>query len=260
MKKFSFLLFGFLMFITLGATNAFAAEDLTQEEREILLNEVGLADEDLEILPLDQLRMFIEEDAEVVSEDTKIVTFSETPTQEPGQITTFAISSSQLQLTGKAVKLSNNSSGQKRYNLYGTWKWLKSPINAYVDGMSIGFESGLGIKFPTSGGKISEHSHEYATYERGVKNRREYSTSPDDWAPGNGVAALYDIKQGGVSHQGFISQNVYMTNGSGTSNLKFEYAHATTVFNPAFSISKGVFGVTVGTTIQTANFASTLKW
>ncbi|MDA6130786.1 hypothetical protein OSK38_25805, partial [Escherichia coli] len=162
---------------------------------------------------------FIEEDAKVVLENSEIVTFYENPVQE-GRITTFGtISSSKLQLTGKAVKLANSSSGQKRYNLYGTWKWLSSPVNTYVDGMSIGFESGLGITLPTSGGKVVEHSHEYATYENGKKNRREYSASPDDWAPGSGVAALYDIRQGGVSHQGFISQNVYMTKSTGTSNL-----------------------------------------
>ncbi|MGC7931614.1 hypothetical protein ACP3VS_23790 [Lysinibacillus sp. VIII_CA] len=261
MKKICISLFGLFLFVTLGTGNTFASEGLTQEEEEILLNEVGLENEDLEILPLEQLRMFIAEDAEVVLEESEIVTFNEIPTFEEGRITTFgSISESKLKITGKAVKLSNNSSGQKRYNLYGTWKWITAPINTYVDGMSIGFESGLGILLPTSGGKISEHSHEYATYERGIKNLREHSVYPDDWAPGNGVAALYDIVQGGSGHSGYISQNVYMTNSTGSTNLKFEYAHARTIFNPSFSVSKGVFGVSVGKTIDTADFASTLNW
>lgn len=260
MKKISGLFFG-LLFIALGTTNVHASENLTQGEKDLLINQVGLSEEDLEILPLEELRMFIEEDAEVVVENSEIVSFYEFPVQGKGLVTPMgAISEKKLKVTGKAVKLANNSKGQKRYNLYGSWKWLSSPINTYVDGMSIGFESGNGITFPTSGGKISEHSHEYSTYERGVKNRREYSTSPDDWAPGNGVGAKYDLRQGGVSHQGFISQNVYMAKSTGTSNLKFEYGHAKTALEPSFSVSRGVFGVSVGKTIDTADFAATLRW
>lgn len=262
MKKICIFLFGLFLFVILGTNNALASEGLTQEEREILLNEVGLEETDLEILPLEHLRMFIEEDAKVVLEKSEIVTFYESPIQTIEGIAPLgSISEKKLELNGKSVQLSNSSSGQKRFNLYGTWKWITAPINCYVDGMSIGFESGNGIIIPTSSnGKIAEHSHEYATYESGKKNQREYSVYPDDWSPGNGVAALYDIVQGGSGHQGYISQNVYMTQSTGTTNLKFEYAHATTVFNPAFSISKGIFGVTAGTTIDTRDFAATLKW
>ncbi|MEB7453192.1 hypothetical protein [Lysinibacillus sphaericus] len=53
--------------------------------------------------------MFIAEGAEVVLEESEIVTFNEIPTFEEGRITTFgSISESKLKITGKAVKLSNN--------------------------------------------------------------------------------------------------------------------------------------------------------
>ncbi|MDM5349730.1 hypothetical protein QUF65_02370 [Lysinibacillus sphaericus] len=58
---------------------------------------------------MEQLRMFIAEGAEVVLEESEIVTFNEIPTFEEGRITTFgSISESKLKITGKAVKLSNN--------------------------------------------------------------------------------------------------------------------------------------------------------
>ncbi|QTB24521.1 hypothetical protein J1907_11055 [Lysinibacillus sphaericus] len=58
---------------------------------------------------MEQLRMFIAEGAEVVLEESEIVTFNEIPTFEEGRITTFgSISESKLKFTGKAVKLSNN--------------------------------------------------------------------------------------------------------------------------------------------------------
>lgn len=259
MKRALALFLGALFFLVLSNNNVLAFESITQEQKEILINEVGLSEEDLDILPEDHLLMLIDEGAEVVSSNSEIIEFLEV--REPGDMTTFGtIKTSKLKLTGKTIKLSNNSKGQKRYQLYGTFKWLSNPINAYTDAMSIGYESGKGITLPTSGGKVMEHSHEYATYERGIKNRREYSTTPDDYSPGNGVGAKYNIRQGGVSHQGYISQNVYMTKSTGTSNLKFEYGHQKTVFSPSFSISKGVFGISPGIGTDTQYFADTLEW
>ncbi|KPB03068.1 hypothetical protein [Bacillus sp. CHD6a] len=261
MKKSAGIFCLILLFFIFGNSNAHASASLTQEEKELLINVVGLSSDDLEILPVETLREFIEQDAKVVLEGTTTHTIYDAPKDSNGEYLPEAlISPKKLQLTGKAIKLSNASNGRKRYNLYGTWKWLSSPANTYVDAMSIGFESGKGIVIPTSGGNVVEHSHEYATYERGVKNRREYSTRPDSYYPGAGVGALYDLRQGGVSHQGYISQNVQMSQSTGVTNLKFEYAHAKTIFNPSFSVSKGIFGITPGVSIDTNYYADTLEW
>ncbi|KAA0548441.1 hypothetical protein FZW96_07660 [Bacillus sp. BGMRC 2118] len=265
MKKLFVLMFSSLLFFVVGSVSVQASTDvpdLTEEERTVLLNEVGLSVEDLEILPVEHLRNLIEENAEVVLDDYKIVEIFEPIKTKPGQISTNGtISATKLKLTGKAVRLANNSAGQERFQLYGTWEWLSSPVNAYEDGFSVGFESGLGIKIPTSGGNVSEHSHEYATYERGIKNRREYHVYPESYGPGSGVGAVYDIRQGGVGHRGYLSQNVYMTTSSGTSNIKFEYGHAKTIVTPSFTVgTSGIFGINPGISVDTRYWAGELKW
>lgn len=261
MKKLVVLLLGLFTFSFANATDAYATEDLTQKERLILINEVGLSEDILDIISVEELRELIEDDAKIVSSNEEIVEFFETSKYVLGEPTTLGtIKPSKLKLTFSVAKLSNTSDGNKRYKLTGTFKWLSNPINAYKDALSIGYESGKGITLPTSKGKINGHTYEYSTYERGQKNLRERGTTPTDYSPGNGVGSVFNIRQGGISNQGYISQIVYMEKPTGTSNLKFEYGHSKLAFTPNFSVSKGVFGISIGKSMDSAYYADTLKW
>src|SRR5690606_8651480 len=131
-------------------------------------------------------------------------------------------------------------SGYKKYFATGGFQWKKQPVNYYVDKFSIGFPSHMGVLFPSSGGNITQHAHQYYLYNTstGAKTYYTKKTRPVDFDPALGVSGTYDLVSSGsiqsnLRHGGSMSQYFYVRNTKVGErfNVKFQYGHARSVLN-----------------------------
>lgn len=215
---------------------------LTAEERSYLINESGFNEDQLNFITASVARELIKNEAEVVSSgkiEAQLQPGSNTlvpilKNELLNQFSTNSISSSDVDLNFAIVKLNDDLNGYKKYQTVTGFQWKKNSINFFVDKLSIGFPSHMGVYFKTSNGYLSQHSHQYYLYNTSTGKRTNYTlkTNPDNWSPSLGVVGAFDlVATGSVStsyrHGGTMSQIFYVPNSKiGQSfNIKFEYGH-----------------------------------
>ncbi|MGG0666772.1 hypothetical protein ABE042_22090 [Viridibacillus arvi] len=251
------------------SNSAFASEmngDLTKNEVDQLKNDVGLSDELIQSIEIEEARELIEENAVLLSHVEEIITFDEfSDSIVPYGSQGGDLNAKQIKLSGDAYKVTNNNSsykGQVKLKFVGNWEWLSAPINAYKDGFAIGWPTSEKVKLPTSNNGVDEFSADYYRWDSRLGKWYLTSSSkvPRDYEPNGGTGWIFDLRQGGSLSKGSLTQYAYTNSKTGSMNYKFTYGHAQLLLNPSLSISKGVFGVVPGNTVKVGHAAGTVTW
>jgi len=197
-------------------------EILTEQEIQILQEDVGLSLEEIETRTPEFLRSLIEEGAKKKFITSDIVEVNDELSNTNTMIRPLAYTDPQgtlkghIQIEGEAYEVSSDRTGYKKFRLIGRWKWISVPQNTLTDGFAIGVADAAGFSLPESGGKVVQHTHDYWT-TAGGSYRRDYGVNPDDFSPNGGVGYFIDLRQGqGAGHYGHMSQYVYTEKKSGS--------------------------------------------
>lgn len=274
--KFIFMLiFVSLFFFT---TTAFAEDNgdtleleapvapLTTEERAYLINVSGFTESHVDALHPNTGREVIEGEGVVVSSG-EVSSPMERP--EYSILPLGTIPDSDVTMLYNVVKINTSDlSGYKKYYAISQFQWNKQPVNYFVDKMSVGFPSAMGVYFKTTAaGKIDLHTHQYYIYNSstGTKTYSAQKTSPVNWDPALGVTGSYDLLAQGSGtinrfHGGTLTQYFYVKNDKvGTNfNMKFEYAHARTNINVGVTFPNSGISLSPGLTVDVMNKAASL--
>ncbi|KXH83756.1 hypothetical protein [Sporosarcina sp. HYO08] len=267
MKKISVFFMTFVMFITLNIS-AKADEhenELSQEEKDYLLEVSGFTEEEVLNFPVEVARELVNGKAKkidsVLVEEPKVV--------DSNMISPMAdIPVANLSMHATVSSVQSDWSGYKKFFISGGFDWKSQPVWALTDKLTIGFPSSLGVTFNTSGGNVTGHSSRYYLLNTAT-NVRTYSalkTIPSYWSPGAGVAAAYDLllpgsTQKNMRHGGLIGQFFYIkSTSSGRANVKLEYGHKKVSGSVGVSVYPAGVGITPSTNLDTRSYALTFNY
>lgn len=236
---------------------------LSQLEKDRLIQDVGLNEEQVSEMPIDVLRELLARDGKVVGVAPKqgFDIPGEGPT--PGGIGPMSLTASDIWLGGLAATVTSDKPGYKQIMFYAAYEWNIDPINKYTDKMSIGWPVTNLFHLPVDGaGKIIGHA------ARECQKKRSFDTwvctdasNPSNWDNGTGVAQKFDLTLSNSYFKGSITQYAYTPDtNSGTSNVKIVYGHAKTSIIPSVGIYPPGLSVQPGITVDTLDYAMTLSW
>ncbi|MFP7202643.1 hypothetical protein SFC08_16860 [Lysinibacillus halotolerans] len=203
---------------------------LTESEEQYLSDVLNLSQVEISNIPVEEAKFLVENEAEVVTNFNEFYDMEESTSK--GGFTTFAtIPNSDLSFSGAILKINSTITNYDAFYAYANFRWLKKPLFALTDKVTIGFPSSLGVYLPASSGKIKGFSSSYSLYNTstGGSTAISSSTTPSDWDPSGGVAGAYNLRttlNKNQTHAGRISQTFYVkTSASGKATVKFEYGH-----------------------------------
>jgi hypothetical protein len=256
-----FLVIGLLFAVS---TSALAQENtetsaLSTAEISILINEVGLTEEEVELYPIQFSRELIAGNAKKLSNNKpqSYNLVSEGPTNSGG-ISPYALTTDDITLNGAAFETTSDVPGSKKFILVGTFYWNVEPFWNLTDKMSIGYPVTNEWYLRTSGGSILGHSSEMCNFE--VYWDCDASTTPANHDLGVGVAAKFDLSGTAAAMKGWVQQYVYSEKSSGRSNVLFRYGHKIISGTPAVSIYPVGLAVTPSTTTETLDYVIDFDW
>ncbi|GIN84795.1 hypothetical protein J6TS2_11810 [Heyndrickxia sporothermodurans] len=258
------------------------SKDLTITETLYLKNNVGLTEDMIKEIPIDELRYLIEEEAVLSSSSSQTLIAEDEgnstsntsiETSDTGVITDNIMKPNQggdlnkkkIKLNSYVYKLGTVTKGKwkgyKRFKLYGTWKWLSAPINTYTDAFAVGFGD-PNLVIPTAKGDADEFSADYYRWDSRMKKwyLTQYSFNTNNFEPNGGVGWKFNIRRGAAQHKGQLTQYVYTRATHGDANIKFTYGHAHTIFTPSFSKGTSWYSVLPSITVKVGYAANTLRW
>ncbi|MGG3875183.1 hypothetical protein [Brevibacillus laterosporus] len=265
------LFFALTVFLSLSLCFSAYAEttqtELKENEREALVSDIGLDEEELEDMPPHILQALIDQGAKKIGSKTVTHKFNEGQSEMNKSLAKKKDEEddfSEIELKAKAFEVKSDRSGYRKYYLYGKFEWSEPPIWTLTDKMSIGYPATSKFFMPmTSKGKPDDHENRYCTKPAFKKKWEcEDSSKASDWDPGIGVAAEYDLQMGNRQlHSGYISQYVYADKHErGTINIKFQYGHA--IIGGSISVSYKPVGLSIQPekTTQVADFGIEFKY
>ncbi|WHX29805.1 hypothetical protein QNK09_22525 [Brevibacillus agri] len=240
---------------------------LTKKEINRIVDDIGLTEEELANFPDDVLKELLENNAKKLASNSKTV--REEEFMDKNTITPqVALDGGILDLNATAFSVNSDMTGYKKFYLYGSYEWSKSPEWELTDGLSIGFPVTSKCFLPMSSrGKVQQHEYRYC-YRPDNNTSAKWScstyTTPDDWDPGVGVGSKIDLEAmpSNNAHKGYISQYVYVEkNESGTVNIKFEYGHQTwTLGSVAFAVYPAGFAIEPASVTKVEDFGIVFRY
>ncbi|MEJ8548830.1 hypothetical protein [Brevibacillus borstelensis] len=251
-------------------------EGISKKEARILVDEVGLDEDELKNFPSDVLKSLIENGAVKIASNEEVHTFEKEISEEVNEensdksgISPQALEKgTDIKLAATAFKVTSDMPGYKKFYLYGNFEWLKRPVFTFTDGVSLGYPDNTKWFLPTnSKGDVTQHETQYcyrvdnnvtAPWNCSKKTKPSYSSL------GSGVGTNFTLQSlpSNLLHQGYIGQYVYVKDTeSGTTNVRFEYGHTTVTAEVSFSVlpTFGV-GVTPKRTTEAADFLLTFSY
>lgn len=254
------------IFTGLAYANKKADSSLDKKEINLLINKVGLTEEEIALFPVEVLRDLIAKDAKklVVGERKDYDLTSEESTKgEPEQVSA-QLSSSDITLSGAAFTVTSDRPGFKKIYLYGDFKWKVNPLWKLTDKMTIGYPSTTEWFLPMNNGLVQQHSSRYSHKPTALSSWTHVNKSqPSDWTLGGGVAASFDLIANSSFHEGWMSQMVYVDSTKrGTTNIRIEYGHR--IITPG-TIGVNVYkdfglGITPETRVETLAYGLTVSY
>jgi len=266
MKRFLFLMVVSLLLFSLGNVALASkspqqnSDDLTETERMILLNEVGLSEYDLTLFPVEQLREFIAIGAKKLSNKHSPTSYDlKNEGDNNNKIGTMALTEDDITLYGAVLQVASDKPNNLKFYIYGTFTWMVDPFWTLTDKYSIGYPVTNEWYLPTKNGKIDGHANRicyYFGYQECIN-----SNEPSDHSIGSGVAAAYDLKADSSAHIGLIGQYVYTTRQQGASNVVFRYGHRLISGKPSVSIYPDIgLAITPSTQTETLDYIIEFEW
>ncbi|WP_211656084.1 hypothetical protein [Planococcus alpniumensis] len=247
----------FVSFLTVSAADLSTYDQLTEEEKEYLL-ESNFTEEIINQSEVEFVRELIEEGANLLTHGEDIYSIQDNTTAKPGEFTTLGvISSSKLKLSLSAYEVTSDRTGSSKFRLYGTYKWLSKPVNTFTDAISLGWSSSS-ITYPTSGGNVFGYSQRNYETSAGSRFQRSYTFTPITST--YGLGNRFNLRQGASVYDGNINVHIYSKTKSGAFNTVLSYGHARATVNPSFNASKGFLSVTPGLSVDTAQYAKEVRY
>ncbi|MCD9025882.1 hypothetical protein [Cohnella silvisoli] len=264
MKKFLSIILIVGLIFTLS-TSAFAkdkntSEGLTEKEKLVLINQVGLTEEETTLYPIGLLRELIANDGKKLSTTTSKSYDLKSEGPSNGEIGTASLTNSDITLNGAAFSTTSDVSGSKKIILVGNFQWKVDPFWTLTDKMSIGYPVTNKWYLRTSQGQVLGHSSETCNYVATAWDCVTKS-SPSNYDLGVGVAASFDLKGDANVMKGWVQQYVYVVNTeSGTSNVLFRYGHKTISGNVGVGIYPVGLAVEPAVNTETLDYIITFSW
>jgi hypothetical protein len=242
-------------------------EKLSKQEIKILKRDVGLNDEEIADFPVDFMRELIDLGGKKVAHTVKFADLDNESGEKAhsGEVSIQDLEAEEIKLEGYAFKITSDRAGSKKFRLYGKFKWLIKPYNKLDDAFSIGYPDSTKFYYNTKDGKILGFASQYCRIMESDGSRKCNSINyyPADADPGTGVGQTYDLLAfpEARTHYGDIRQDVYVDDTeSGTTNIRFRYAHYTWDYTPAFSIYPTGFAVTPESGMEKLDYWITLNY
>ncbi|NMI04290.1 hypothetical protein HF638_09875 [Paenibacillus sp. SZ31] len=232
--------------------------ELTQEERSIILNEIGIKEEELKYYTTKALRYLIENDAVKLSASEPQDYSLQSQKPDDNSVGTMDLTKSDITLYANAYEVNSDVPGSKKIYIYGSYTWKVEPIFALTDKMSIGYPVTNEWYLRTSAGTILGHESNNCNYKGQWKCTS--SNVPSDHDIGQGVAAKYDIWADANFRQGDITQYVYTTKKSGKSNINLRYGHRYLTGAVGVSVYPSGLAVTPAIGTETLDYPITISW
>ncbi|MEK4284724.1 hypothetical protein [Ureibacillus sp. FSL K6-0165] len=274
MKNYVVLLFTIILFLIVPSfakaseieVESNSLELLTEEEINILQEDVGLTLEEIKTRSPEFLRSLIEEGAKKKFITSDIITVTDGisnnkfNTIQPMYTDPQGDLKGSIQMEGEAYEVKSDKSGYKKFRIVGRWKWISTPVVTLTDAFAIGVADSAGFILPVSNNQVVQHRHEYWTGAGGWQ-LRDNGNHPDDFSTNGGVGCFINLRQGQLNlHNGYMEQYVYTKKSSGDATIKFEYGHQTLALSSIGFDKNGVFSVSVTTGVKKGNIAANLSW
>lgn len=242
-------------------STAFAEDNnnsITEKEKNILIEKVGLTQEELSLYNVSLLREMISNNAIKLTSGQKIRYNLNSEGAEDGGFSTQALSASDIELWGNAYEVTSDIPNRKKFLLIGTFHWLVEPVWNLTDKMSIGYPVTNEWYLNTSGGQVLGHTSQMCNYIG--YNECVNKTTPSDHDLGVGVAAAFDLKGTATDMRGYVQQYVYTQKSTGSSNVLFRYGHKTLTGNVGVSITNVGLSVEPAFNTETRDYPITFSW
>ncbi|MGG4093472.1 hypothetical protein [Paenibacillus lautus] len=230
--------------------------ELTLEERSIILNEIGIKEDELKYYSTEALRYLIENNAVKLSVSEPQDYFLQSEHSE--EIGTRDLTKSDITLYANAFEVNSDVPGSKKIYIYGSYTWEVKPLFAFTDKMSIGYPVTNEWYLRTSAGNILGHESNNCNYKGQWSCTK--STVPSNHDIGQGVAAAYDIWADSNFKQGDLTQYVYTTKKEGKSNILLRYGHRYLTGSVGVSVYPSGLAVTPATGTETLDYNITITW
>lgn len=234
------------------------SKSLSLSERDYLSQVLNFSDDEINSMPLQEAKFLVENNAEIVTSFNEIYTMNEGTLEKqstsPSVVSPLAtIPSGDLSFSGAILKLKGTIANYDAFYAYSDFRWLKKPLWALTDKVTIGFPSNLGVYMPASGGKLQGFSSSYSLYNTSTRSSTLISstTTPSYFDPSGGVAAAFNLRTTinvNQTHAGRVSQTFHVkTEASGNATVKFEYGHRKISGTVGVSLYPSGVGITPAT-------------
>lgn len=233
---------------------------ISDTERQILLNKVGLSEESIERLPISELELLLEEGAVLIGKGEE--QSYDLKSEEP-EIGVMDLTKNDIQLSGYGFAVTTDKPGYKKIKLVAEYNWNIDPLQKWTDSISIGYPVTNKFFLPfTSSGEVAQFYSLYSAWNPTYWQWEDHaSTVPADWDNGAGLGETIDIKAGRDDHMGYIRMYAYVKNTeTGTSNVKIRYGHAILGASPSFSVYPAGLAVEPKTNVETLDYGFVLSW
>lgn len=183
--------------ITYANENIFTVfEELTENERMVLIHKAGLAEDRISQFPNDFLREMIEKDAVIIKYgEPKIYDVVEKIEKDGSNKTR----NSSISLQASIWEVNSDIPGRRKFILWGRYDWINMPFFRLRDKMSYGYPESNEWVYPTSGGVVQGHrttffhrfSNQYYVQGNGI-------FVPSSATPGLGIATHFPLQSQGT--------------------------------------------------------------
>lgn len=242
------------------------SKTLSKKQVKFLKNEVGLTEEEIEVLPAHILEELIDNNAKKLARNHKEKKFE----SNDGQFNTSSVGKrvdgGYIKLDAIAFEVDSDKSGKKKFYFYGGYNWTESPGWELIDALSLGWPDSAEIVLPMTSGKVDQHETRYCEKpDNNASAPWDCSTdrSPEDWDNGMGVGNRFNIDGAPNNniHKGYIAQYVYTARNSGYVNVKFEYGHQEFDWgDPSFSVFPAGLSIDPDTVDEIIDYGLEFEW
>lgn len=249
MKKLMSLLLGVVFaFSILGIASAndqlSTYEQLSVKERK-QLEKANFTEEVINLYPLDLIKDLIVQGAVHKGITTKEYDLEGTSNAETdGEVSIMGLDlDKDIKLSLSIAEVTSDRTGSSKFSVYGTYRWLKTPLNRWKDAIAIGWST-PDFTYPVDNAtnKILFYKQYNYTTEAGSRYLKNYTHTPEEYIAYGGLGNRFDLSTG--LFDGYLSQTVYSTKLSGAAIFVLSYGHSYVTGSPTFGKDTGAFGVT----------------